>query len=271
MTIFDQMVARYEILTDKDRKNAIFEVMQEIALAGLFRGGFFNNAAFYGGTCLRIFYGMNRFSEDLDFSLISEDPHFRLEDYFPDIINEFKAAGREVLITKKEKSTPRCVESAFLKDNTEIYNVRFRTEKMIRIKIEVDTCPPLGFVTEQKLLLNPFSFMTRCFALPDLFAGKMHALVFRSWKSRVKGRDWYDFEWFVRKGIKLNFSHLQARMKQFNDAEMSWEQFMVKLKERLAGTDIEMVKRDILPFVKNPGELEIWSNDYFVQLADLIQ
>lgn len=271
MTIFDQMVARYEIHSDKDRKNAIFETMQEIALAGLFRGGFFNHAAFYGGSCLRVFYGMTRFSEDLDFSLIHEDPNFRLEDFFPAIINEFMAAGREVLITKKEKSTPRRVESAFLKDNTEIYNVSFRTEKIVKIKIEVDTDPPLGFNTEQKLLLNPFSFMTRCFALPDLFAGKMHALVFRSWKSRVKGRDWYDFEWFVRKGVKLNFPHLQARMEQFNHVVMSREQFMAKLKERLAATDIDMVKRDVLPFVKNPGELEIWSNDYFLQLADLIQ
>ena len=271
MNIFDQMLARYNILSEKDRKNATYEVMQEIALAGLYRGGFFSNAAFYGGTCLRIFYGLVRFSEDLDFSLLKPDENFKLEDYFQPVINEFKAAGREVQITKKDKKPPGRVESAFLKDNAKIYNVRFQTEKTIKIKIEVDTDPPLSFNTEQKLLLHPFSFMTSCFALTDLFAGKMHAIVFRNWKSRVKGRDWYDFEWFVRNGVKLNFDHLQTRVRHFNDIGMSREQFMEKLKERLASTDIESVKRDVIPFIKNSTEMEIWSNDYFLQLADMIK
>ncbi len=271
MSIFEQMVARYDILSKKDRKNATYEVMQEIALAGLYRGGFFNNCAFYGGTCLRIFHGMSRFSEDLDFSLIKPDENFNLESYFPAIINEFTAVGKEVVITKKDKKTFGRVESAFLKDNTETYNVTFQTEKTIKIKIEVDTDPPLNFETENKLLILPFSFMTRCFILTDMFAGKMHALVFREWKTRVKGRDWYDFEWYVRKGVKLNFEHLQTRIKQFNDIEMSREQFIEKLKERLATTDIKLVKRDVTPFIKNLNELEIWSNDYFLQLADMIK
>lgn len=127
------------------------------------------------------------------------------------------------------------------------------------------------FATEQKLLLQPFSFMTRCFTLPDLFAGKMHALVFRSWKNRIKGRDWYDFEWYVRKSVVLDFRHLQERIKEFNGVEMTREEFIAKLKEKLATTDIEMVKRDVLPFVKHPEELAIWSNDYFLQLAGMMK
>lgn len=199
MNIFDQMLSRYDIITDNDRKNAIYEIVQEITLAGLYRGGFFNKTAFYGGTCLRIFHGLDRFSEDLDFSLIKPDLDFNLEAYFPAIKNEFEAVGRDIVITKKAKSRQSQVESAFLKDNTEIYNVSFETDKSIKVKIEVDINPPLDFETEQKLLLFPFSFMTRCFVLSDLFAGKMHALVFRKWKNRVKGRDWYDFEWYVKK------------------------------------------------------------------------
>lgn len=105
---------------------------------------------------------------------------------------------------EKDKKNFGKVESAFLKDNTDVYDVTFQTEKSIKIKIEVDTCPPLNFKTEQKLLLQPHSFMTRCFTLPDLFAGKMHALVYRAWKNRVKGRDWYDFEWYVRHNIPLD-------------------------------------------------------------------
>ena len=271
MSVFEQMLSRYEIRQDNDKRNATFEVMQEIALAGLYRGGFFNKAAFYGGTCLRIFHGMERFSEDMDFSLLMPDSNFKLDNYFPSIVNEFDAAGRKVVISKKEKRIPGRIESAFLKDNTEIFNLSFQTEKSIRIKIEVDVYPPLEFATEQKLLLNPFSFMTRCFVLSDLFAGKIHALVFRSWKNRVKGRDWSDFEWFIRKGINLNFNHLQARIRQINGLEMSNEEFMHKLKERLLNTDIEIVKQDVKPFIKNTDELEIWSKEYFLQLAEMIK
>ncbi|MFA7494126.1 MAG: nucleotidyl transferase AbiEii/AbiGii toxin family protein [Proteiniphilum sp.] len=271
MNIFDQMLARYEIKKESDLRNATYEVMQEIALAGLYRGGFFNKAAFYGETCLRIFYGLKRFSEDLDFSLTAPDVNFNLEEYFPAIIHEFNAAGKDVTISKKEKRTLGRVESALLKKNTAIYDLKFQTEKSIKIKIEVDIDPSMNFDTEQKLLLLPFSFMTRCFVLPDLFAGKMHALVFRNWKSRVKGRDWSDFEWYVRNGTKLNFEHLQERIRQFDGFEINKEQFIEKLKERLANTDINTVKRDVLRFIKNPDELDIWSNDYFLQIADMIR
>ena len=269
--IFEQMLSRYPIISDKDRQNAIYEVMQQITLAGLYRGGFFNKAAFYGGTCLRIFHKLDRFSEDMDFSLLTTDSSFKLENYFPSIIDEFKILGREIVITKKDKRNFNKVESAFLKDDTEVYDVAFQTEKSLKIKIEVDTQPPLKFQTEQKLLLHPFSFMTRCFTLPDLYAGKMHALVFRTWNNRVKGRDWYDFEWYVKNGINLDFTHLQERIREFNGIEVDKEEFLRLLKKRLASTDIKMVKQDVEPFIKNTENLEIWSNDYFLQLANIIK
>ena len=269
--MFEKMLSSYDTGTTAAKRNAVFEVMQQVTLAGLYRGGFFNKAAFYGGTCLRIFHGLQRFSEDLDFSLIAEDPTFSIEDYFPAIIEEFKLLGRDVTITKKEKKNFGKVESAFLKDNTDVYNLAFTSEKSLKIKIEVDTQPPLGFETEQKLLLQPFSFMTRCVTLPGLFAGKMHALTFRAWANRVKGRDWYDFEWYVRNNVPLDFEHLRQRTLDFNGIDMNKEEFMAHLKERLATADIEMVKRDVLPFVKDPSQLAIWSNDYFLQLAEMIR
>lgn len=269
-SIFEQMLSQYAIVTEKDRRNAIYEVMQQITLAGLYRGGFFNKAAFYGGTCLRIFHKLERFSEDMDFSLLAPDDSFNLESYFPSITDEFATLGREVVITKKDKRNFGKVESAFLKDDTEVYDVAFRTEKSLKIKIEVDIQPPLKFQTEQKLLLRPFSFMPRCFTLPDLYAGKMHALVFRTWKNRVKGRDWYDFEWYLKNGIKLDFTHLQERIREFNGIEVSKEEFILLLKERLASTNIDLVKQDVEPFVKNSESFEIWSNDYFLQLADMM-
>ena len=274
MNLFDQMMSRYEIQTNNDYTNALHEVMQQVTLAGLHRGGFFDKAAFYGGTCLRIFHGVQRFSEDMDFSLLQSDESFMLENYFESIISEFNALGRNVVINRKIKKNESNVESAFLKDDTAIYNLQFTTEYAIKIKIEVDINPPLGFSTESRLLLLPYSFMTRCYTLPDLYAGKMHALLFRNWKNRVKGRDWYDFEWYVRNNVALDFKHLCEQTYQFGslkEGELTQDNFKSLLKEKISHTNIEMVKADVKPFIKNPQEMDIWSADYFMQLVDMIR
>lgn len=273
-TVFDRMLSRYTIQTENDRINALHEVMQQVTLAGLYRAGFFNKTAFYGGTCLRIFHGLPRFSEDLDFSLLQPESDFSLENYFEVVIDEFKALGREVVISRKEKKNLSQVESAFLKDTTEIYNLSFQTTQSIKIKIEVDTQPPLGFSTEPKLLLLPFSFMVRCYTLPDLFAGKMHALLFRNWKNRVKGRDWYDFEWYVRNDIPLGFEHFLKRVAQihnFTKETLTPPIFKEMLKKRISETDINWVKNDVRPFIENQSETDIWTTDYFLQLVDFIK
>ena len=273
MTVFDSMMADYAGGNSTSTYNAEQEVCQKIVLAGLRRGGFFDYAAFYGGTCLRLFHGLRRFSEDMDFSLTERRDDIHLENYFDAIRGEFSLAGFEVEITKKEKRNFGRVESAFLKENTEAYDIKFQTRKSVKVKIELDTNPLLGFNTEQRLLLKPHSFMTRCFTLPDLYAGKMHALVFRAWQRRVKGRDWYDFEWYVRNGVKLDFQHLQARVREFNDTDITRSQFMELLRTKLATTNIENVKQDVLPYISSQQyeDLDIWSNDYFLQLADMIQ
>ncbi|MCD4697370.1 MAG: nucleotidyl transferase AbiEii/AbiGii toxin family protein, partial [Bacteroidales bacterium] len=239
-----------------------------------YRAGFFNKAAFYGGTCLRIFHDLPRFSEDMDFSLLEKDENFSLEGFFDTIINEFRALGREVVISRKAKVTDTYIESAFLKDNSDIYNIEFQTQRSIKIKIEVDTNPPFGFNTEYKLLLLPFSFMTRCFNLSGLFAGKMHAFLFRKWKKKVKGRDWYDLEWYVRNEHKLNFSHLKERCIQSGHVEaedFTLDEFTRLLKKRIRDTNIDMVKADVGPFVRDANDLTIWSTGYFLNLVELIK
>lgn len=271
MTIYETMLAQYNEEHGTATPNASHEVMQQLVLAGLNRGGFFKHAAFYGGTCLRIFHGLPRFSEDLDFSLIEKRDDIHLDNYFPSIVEEFNISGLDVTITKKEKKIFGRVESAFLKENTEAYEIKFQTKKTVKIKMKFDTDPPLQFNTEQKLLLQPYSFMTRCFTLPDLYAVKMHALVYRAWQRRIKGRDWYDFEWYVRNGIPLDFNHLQARIKEFSGQDVDKETFLKQLRERLATADINMVKLDVVDFITNQHELDIWSNDYFLQLADMIK
>lgn len=270
-TVFDQMLARYGDLPEGKLWNAKYEVTQQIALAGLHRGGFFNKAAFYGGTCLRLFHDLRRYSEDMDFTLLKEDPTFHLENYFQAVIDEFKLTGRDVTLTKKDKLTLGKVESAFLKDKTDVYNLTFQTEKSLKVKIEIDIKPPLEFQTEYKKLNHPGTFLVRCMTLPCLYAGKMHALAFRTWRTRVKGRDWYDFEWYVNNKIPLDYNHLRTRIKEFNGLDLDQENFLKLLKERLGTTDMELVKADALRFVENDWELDIWSNDYFLQLADMIK
>jgi hypothetical protein len=175
-----------------------------------------------------------------------------------------------VIIQKKEKKIFGRVESAFLKENTEAYDIKFQTKKTVKVKIEMDTDPPLGFETEQRLLAQPFSFYTRCLTLPYLYAGKMHALVYRAWQRRVKGRDWYDFEWYVRHQIPMDFHHLQERIHEFSGKTITKDEFMAMLREKLSTTDIELVKQDVEPFADYPRELDVWSNDYFLQLADMM-
>ena len=270
MTIYDSMVALYAEKRGTATENVEQEVMQRIALAGLLRGGFFQHAGFYGGTCLRLFHDLPRFSEDMDFTLTKKSDEVHIENYFPSIIDEFRMAGHEVSIVKKEKKIFGRVESAFLKENTEAYDIKFQTKKTVKVKVELDIDPPLGFETEELLMQQPYTFSTRCLTLPYLYAGKLHALVYRAWQRRVKGRDWYDFEWYVRWRVPLDFKHLQERIHEFTGETITKDIFMQMLRDKLATTDIESVKADVFGFVDNPHELDIWSNAYFLQLAVMI-
>lgn len=274
MDLFDKMLSKYTIETTTDYTNATREVMQEIALAGLYRGGFFDVAAFYGGTCLRIFYGLERFSEDLDFSLLIPNRSFSLQPYFKAIETEFNALGIEIEIIEKNKSTHTSIESAFLKQTLPIYHINFDKNKNIKIKFEIDTNPPLGFETENKLLLQPFSYFVNTYSLPDLFAGKMHALLFRSWRNRVKGRDWFDFEWYIKNNVKLNLNHFSERAfqsKHLPKQTITKNEFVTLLKNKVNSTDIDLAKADVINFIKEKKSLDIWSTNYFLQIVDLIK
>jgi len=273
MTVIEQMLQRYALTTDQNRSQALREVMQEIALAGLNRGGFFEKAAFYGGTCLRIFHGLPRFSEDLDFSLLRPQTHFSFEPYFKTLREEFAAFGFEVEITAKQKTAVTDIASAFLKKSSSLYDVQVAGQKAMKIKLEVDTDPPLQFATEEKLLIQPYSFYVKCFALPDLFAGKMHALLYRKWQNRVKGRDWFDYEWYVRRGIALNLAHFCERARQSGDwasDTITKQEFLALLQTRVQTLDVASARQDVVRFVKDAEALNIWSQDYFLQLGAML-
>lgn len=275
-----QWIAEYNPQNEEETLAAMREIMQEIALAALSRTDFFDKAAFYGGTAIRIFYGLDRFSEDLDFSLLAPNPDFSLTPYFSKIVEEFQSLGMNVSIREKDKRIKTQVESAFLKSETIwqelvledlVKQHGISSNKTIKIKIEIDRLPPLGFSTEEKLLIRPYSFYVKCFTMPSLFAGKLHALLFRKWKSRVKGRDWYDMEWYIRKGVPLNIHHFLQRAKETNDwteNQISQEQILQLLITKIERVSLESVKEDVVRFIANDQKLAIWSENYF---KDLIQ
>jgi predicted nucleotidyltransferase component of viral defense system len=276
-------IAEYEPRNEEEVLAALREIMQEIALAGLSRTDFFKKAAFYGGTALRIFYGLDRYSEDLDFSLLESNPDFSLEPYFQSIQQEFEALGITVNIREKEKQIVSSIESAFLKSETlwneliledVVKQTGIRSNRNVKIKIEVDRKPPLLFSTEEKLLLRPHSFYVNCFTPSSLLAGKMHALLFRKWKNRVKGRDWYDMEWYIRKGIALDIQHFLQRAKDTNDWQkdtISSEQILELLHSKIDQTNIDFVKKDARRFIKNANSLDIWSQQYFKDLVEMLK
>ena len=287
MTIIEQMLSNYEITSEADLINALKEVFQEIALLGLYQGGFFEKAAFYGGTALRILHGLPRFSEDLDFTLLEKNSNFNLEKYFDSIIDEFEALGIKIEIAKKEKKDfASDIASAFLKNGTAIHTLKIEANnvenilngvhsgKKLKIKFEVDINPPLKFQTESKTLLLPKTFNVITMTLPNLYAGKMHAVLCRKWASRVKGRDWYDFEWYVKRNTPLNLIHLQERMlescdldKNINLDEKLFKEFMYK---RIDELDINGAIKEVSPFIKDKSGFEFWSKEYFKLLTDSI-
>ncbi len=276
-------IEEYNPKNEEEVLSAMREIMQEITLAGLSRTDFFEQAAFYGGTALRIFYGLDRYSEDLDFSLLKKNASFSLEPYFAAITTEFEANGIRVSIKEKNKRIKTAIESAFLKQDTIwkelvlediVKQAGIKSNKSIKIKMEVDCNPPQGFDTEEKLLLRPFSFYVKCFTKSSLFAGKVHALLFRKWKNRVKGRDWYDLEWYIKNSIPLSKAHFLQRAKDTGDwqkSTISNQEILQLLQNRIETISIENVKEDVVRFIRNDASIKIWSKSYFLDLIEQLK
>lgn len=278
-------MARYENRRLEDYVRALREIIQEIALLGLWRAKFFEKAAFYGGTALRLLYGLDRFSEDLDFSLLRPSRRFDVSKYGQALETEMESLGLDVMFDRKDRRGST-VQSAFLKADTLTQLIVVEAgEKIVRqlprgqvikVKVEIDTDPPPGFATEVQYVLHPIPFSVRSYVLPDLFAGKMHAVLCRRWKNRVKGRDWYDFVWFVANHRQLHLSHLQKRMVQTGDWDdedrtMTPEDFYHSLDQVIDSVDLSAARKEVEPFVNNPDALAVWSKEFFHAVSRRIQ
>lgn len=275
-SVLRQMAERYNAKTLEEEKNALKEVVQEVALCGLSRAGFFKNAAFYGGTALRIFYGLDRFSEDLDFSLIKPEADFNLTKYFSVLEDEMNSVGLNFAVEEKIKTADSHIKSAFLKGNTKEHILSIygdspqsplHPSEVIKIKFEVDADPPdyAGFERQYGLMPSPYE--VRLYDLPSLFAGKIHAVLCRAWKNRVKGRDLYDYVFYISRNAGVNMRHLKARLVDSGaigeDFNLDKESLIKLLNDRFSVVDFEAAKEDVLPYVRDKNALSLWSEDFF--------
>ncbi len=279
--MIEQMLKGYELKTVYDQKNAMKEVMQEIVLCGLSRAGFFNKAAFYGGTALRIFYGLDRFSEDLDFSLMDIQDDFEIKSFFPTLEKEVLSYGLNVKIDEKEKTTDAHIQSAFLKGNTKEHLLMFYSDnqtfesvpknEIVKIKFEIDVNPPKYATFERKYRLQPTPYEVNLYDEASLFAGKIHAVIGRSWKNRIKGRDLYGYVFYLSRGTSVNLKHLRERLIQSGhigeNANFSLDDLKELLFEKFESIDYGQAKSDVEPFIRDTAMLNIWSTDFFKQIT----
>ncbi len=281
-SIIEQMISQHPSATQNDKKNSIKEIVQEIVLCGLSRAGFFREAAFYGGTALRIFHGLDRFSEDLDFSLMTVKSDFRLENYLSIVEKELMTYGFHFKADIKDKAVDSDILSAFVKGNTREHILLCYADEqlarsvvgteVIKVKFEVDTTPPPYAEFERKFRLLPVPYEVNMYDMPSLFAGKLHAVICRAWKSRIKGRDLYDYVFYLSHRVPVNLKHLNARLidSGFDGArlDMSINEIKDILYKRFDSIDYTQAKNDVLPFIHNPVSLDIWSRDFFCSITE---
>ena len=283
--IIEQMLYKYDIKNTNDEINALKEIIQEIVLSGLSRGNFFNEAAFYCGIALRIFYNLDRFSEDLDFALLEPNKDFDISKYFNYIQKELKAYGINLNITTKEKSFDSNITSAFLKGDTlELILKFFPSEeehkynqilKNLKIKLEVDINPPMGATYEDKYKLLPSPHQIKLYDKESLFAGKIHAILCRGWNNRVKGRDLYDYIFFLASDTKVNIELLKNKLIESNYI-IEKEKFDINELKKIIINKFEKIDytkavEDVKPFIKNIDNLNLWNKEFFIEITNKLK
>lgn len=272
IAIIQEKLRSYNCQTMLEEEHALKEIAQEITLLALSRAGFFREVAFQGGTCLRILYRLERFSEDLDFILHQPNKNFIWSNFLTNIKQEFELYGFELEVQDRDKADD-VIKKAFLKTNS-IGNIllldsarSINSRKKFRIKLEIDINPPLGSEFEIKYLDFPIPFSVNAQDMPSLFAGKCHALLCREY---VKGRDWYDFVWYVARKVPVNVQFLKNALHQFGPwqgqeliIDKSW--LLEQFNKRITEIDWNDAKKDVARFLK-PNDLfalDVWSEAFF--------
>lgn len=269
--IIERKLKSYTVNTVDDEEHALKEIMQEIAIYSLSSAGFFDKAIFHGGTALRILYGLPRFSEDLDFLLKKPDRNFNWKSYMDAIVSSFKQFGVHPEITDKSR-VESTVKKMFLKDNSigKIIDLTFvhHARRKLAIKFEIDTNPPEGSKLDLKFLEFPLDHSLVSQNLSSSFAGKCHALLCRNY---IKGRDWYDFGWYISNKISPNFIFLKHALHQQGpwanqqiDLTTTW--FIEAMKKKIESVDWKIAASDTEQFlnIQDKQVLQLWGIDFFM-------
>jgi len=260
-------------------ENAFREISQKIILYALAQTSFFKNVAFYGGTCLRIFHGLDRFSEDLDFQVISEDYKLDFDQYMSKCITVLESYGLKSIVYSKSNYDSGEVRRRYIKishyDIASEYfgKINMNKEKLLSIKIEVSTVFIPGAKYEMKLLNSPLFSNIYCFNYESLFAGKLNALITRNWRERTKGRDYYDYMFYVSHNIKINLDYLKNKLKYSLNKDTS-DYTIDDIKELLKGkfeqTDFNSLKSDIIPFVNTDYNIDNLNKEMFISSLEYL-
>jgi len=271
-SLIEDRMKRYDPKTLEDEENILKEVLQEIALYALASTDFFSDALFQGGTALRILYQLPRFSEDLDFILKSPNPEFRWQPYLDKMLEVFEVFGINPEVTDRNK-TGAAIQTMFLKDHSigKLLTLQFQhmANKKLKIKLEIDTNPPLGSHEENKFLDFPMDYRISVQDLPSNFAGKCHALLCRPY---IKGRDWFDLTWYLARKTSVNLTFLQNALQQFGpwagqslSVDLPW--LREALREKINQMDWDAAKLDVLRFVNRPyqASINLWGPEFFTE------
>jgi len=276
-SIIENRLKRYRTDSPETELTAIREITQEIILFALSTSDFFSYAAFQGGTCLRIVHGLGRFSEDMDFILKKPDTNFSLQQYLTLIGTTLEQFGYSVELQDKSHRD-NTVKKAFIKDDSIVkvlrlaYANRLGTQRKIRIKLEIDSNPPGGGEFESAFIGFPAPSSITVETLPTLFAGKSHALLCRTYE---KGRDWYDFLWYLGNKTPVNYRRLSAALNQTGPwkgqglaVDRTW--YIEEIERRIYEMDWNRAKDDVSPFIsqQEQGLLNKWSADFFLSALE---
>ena len=274
--LIQERLASYNAANQLEEEYAAKEILQDIALYGLWRAGFFDIAAFQGGTCLRIVHGMGRFSEDLDFILKQPDPDFSWPVYLQGMVQCFEEFGLKSEILDKSRMDQR-IKKAQIKDNSICHqlNLSFFREnpaKKQTIKLEIDVDPPENSGFAYRYLDFPLDFEVCHQDLNSNFSLKIHALLCRPY---VKGRDWYDFNWYVKQRVKPNLAHLQAALLQWGpwagqEIQIDLKWLKQKLTEKIGRIDWQDAAMDVERFLRlqEQHSLKLWSVAFFLHKVE---
>lgn len=269
--IITERLQEYKVKTAEEELNAIKEITQEIILYALSKTSFFEHAHFCGGTALRIIHGMNRFSEDLDFTTSAVNTGFHFDNYMDEILSTLKNYGLEM--TVKKTNDDSFVKARELKEDSDKWKLTFPSNKQLKkviIKLEIDTNPPAGAIETKANLDFPLLHQIKIGDMETLFAGKTHALLCRSF---IKGRDWYDLLWYIKKKSTINYELLKNALFQMGPykgqtlTSVDRDFVVQELGKKIKSLDWEAVKKDVERFLR-PEELEtlkLWNEELFLE------